>query len=477
MMKEYDVAIIGAGSAGLTARTEVAKLTDNYVVIDGGILGTTCARVGCMPSKALIHVADTFHKQQLFGPYGIQSSGPLTIDTRIVMAHVRGLRDRFAGGVVRGMDGWKDRFIPKKARFLDANTLDLGDEQIRARQIVIASGSKPFMPEAWKKFSRFFIDTDDFFEMDILPRRMAVMGMGPIGLELGQALSRLGIELTAFMRRKAMGGLSDPKLQSYAYDCFSKEMSLEIGSVEIQGESDQELTLGCNGKSWTVDRVLLALGRRPEVRELGLSILGLNLDDRGLPPVDPATMQVGDLPVFMAGDVNGLRPILHEAADQGRIAGFNAASAACAESGKPGRFQQRAGLRITFSSPNICVAGIPHGDLIKAGIDFITGETRYEHQGRAMIMGQNKGRIHIYGSREAGRLLGAELVAPAGEHMAHLLAWAIAAGMSADQVLSMPFYHPVLEEALRTALRAIAKQAHTPKSPFEFSRFENALTE
>lgn len=463
-MKTYDVAIIGAGSAGLTARIEVAKQTDNYVVIDGGILGTTCARVGCMPSKALIHVANTFHTQRLFASYGIQSHGPLTVDDRGVMDHVRSLRDRFAGGVVRGMEKWENRFIAKTARFVDPTTLDLGDEIVRARSIVIAAGSRPVMPEAWKKFGRFFVDTNAFFEMKTLPRKMAVIGMGPIGLELGQALSRLGIDLVGFMRRKAMGGLSDPLLQSYAHDSFSREMSLEIGNVQFVDQTDQALTLECNHRLWTVDRVLLALGRQPSVQGLGLEHLGLDLDDRGMPPIDPGTMQVGHLPVFMAGDVNGMRPVLHEAADQGRIAGFNAAS------GKTKCFEQRTGLRITFSSPNICVAGMSHEQLTDAGIDFVVGETSYEHQGRAMIMGQDRGRVHIYADPDDGRLVGAEMIAPSGEHMAHLLAWAIAGRMRADQVLGMPFYHPVLEEALRPALRSIAKQARTSKPAFEFAR-------
>ena len=135
-MKEYDVAIIGAGTAGLTARAEVAKKTDDYVVVDGGILGTTCARVGCMPSKALIEVANTFHKQALFQDYGLGNLNPGIPDYKKVMAHVRSLRDRFAGGVIRGMEKWKEHFIPKNARFIDSNTLDLGDERIRAKKII-----------------------------------------------------------------------------------------------------------------------------------------------------------------------------------------------------------------------------------------------------------------------------------------------------------------------------------------------------
>ncbi len=249
-MKKYDVAIIGAGTAGLTARAEVAKQTDNYVVIDGGILGTTCARVGCMPSKALIEVANTFHKRNQFDTYGLSHSNLIVPDYKKVMAHVRGLRDRFAGGVVRGMEGWKTHFIAKNARFLDQNTLDLGDEKIKAKKIVIATGSKPFMPDAWKKYSRYFLDTDSFFEQKTIPKKMAVLGLGPIGIELGQALSRLGIDVVAMIRRKVIGGLTDPEIQSYAFQCFEREMNIQVGTIEILGETDKGLTLGCNNQSY-----------------------------------------------------------------------------------------------------------------------------------------------------------------------------------------------------------------------------------
>ncbi|WP_022663661.1 dihydrolipoyl dehydrogenase [Desulfospira joergensenii] len=463
-MKKYDVAIIGAGTAGLTARAEVAKKTDNYVVIDGGILGTTCARVGCMPSKALIEVANTFHKQTLFDRYGISRSKMQTPDYKQVMAHVRSLRDRFSGGVIRGMESWKDHFIPKNGRFIDLHTLDLGDEKIQADKIVIATGSKPFIPDAWKKFSNYLLDTDTFFELETLPGKIAVFGLGPIGIELGQALSRLNIDVVAMIRRNAIGGLTDPDLRTYAHQCFSDELNIQIGSFDILEESSNRLKIESNGNSWTVDRILLAMGRRPVLKDLGLEKLGVHLDEKGIPIFNETTLQLGDFPVFIAGDVNGTRPILHEAADEGRIAGYNA-TASDVEC-----FEKRTPLNITFSSPNICVAGQSHADLKKNRVEFVTGETDYEHQGRAMIMGQNRGKIHIYGDKKDGRLLGTEMIAPAGEHMAHLLAWAIANKMRAQDTLAMPFYHPVLEEALRTALRSIAKQSQMPKSEFEFSR-------
>lgn len=457
MTKEYDVAIIGAGTAGLTAQEEVVKHTDNYVLIDDGPLGTTCARVGCMPSKALIAVADDFHKCSFFDEYGISGARGLVPDYKRIMARVRSMRDEFSGGVIREMSGFMDKVIRKRARFLDPNTLDLGDQTIRAKRIIIATGSKPFIPDPWLPFKAFIIDTDQFFELETLPQTMAVFGLGVIGIELGQALHRIGVQVTAVSRRKTAGGLTDPKLAEYAFDHFSKEMHIELGTAEILGRTQTGLEVGCGSKRWPVDRVLIATGRRPVLHDLNLENLKVDLDAKGMPVFDPETLQVGDLPVFLAGDVNGLRPILHEAADDGTIAGYNA----CA--GTMARFKKRTPLQITFSSPDIAIAGLSHKALTEKGIDFVVGEASWEELGRArMILGKAAGRARIYADPQKGRLLGAEIMAPAGEHMAHLLAWAMGANLTIKEILGMPFYHPVPEEALLDAFFQIAAQINAP---------------
>lgn len=457
MTREVDVAIIGAGTAGLTAQEFVVQKTDNYVIIDDGPLGTTCARVGCMPSKALISVANDFHKCLFFDEYGISGVESLRPDYSRIMARVRMLRDEFAGGVVHEMSPFMDKLIRKRARFVDPNKLDLGDETIRAEKIIIATGSKPWIPEKWQPYRDFIIDTDQFFELEDLPQKMAVFGLGPIGIELGQALHRLGIDIIAFSRRKTAGGLTDPDLQAYAFKHFSKEMDIKLGTAEIYRRSGKGVVVGCESGEWTVDRILLATGRRPVVQDLGLENLGVELDDRGMPPFDPGTLQIKDLPVFLAGDVNGLKPILHEAADDGTICGYNATadSISC--------FQKRTPLAITFSSPDIAISGLSHKELTARGIEFVTGNASWEGLGRArMILGKAAGIARIYGAKKDGRLLGAELMAPAGEHMGHLLAWAVGAGLTAAQALTMPFYHPVPEEALRSALGQILKQIDDP---------------
>jgi dihydrolipoamide dehydrogenase len=465
MTRQVDVAIIGAGSAGLTAQEFVVQKTDNYVIIDDGPLGTTCARVGCMPSKALIAVADDYHKRLFFDEYGIRGAKALAPDHSRIMTRVRMLRDEFAGGVIQEMAPFMDKLIRKRARFLDPHTLDLGDEIIRARRTIIATGSKPWIPERWQPYQDLIIDTDQFFELIDLPQKIAVFGLGPIGIELGQALHRLGVDIIAFSRRKTAGGLTDPDLETYAFEHFSNEMNLQLGTARIFGRSKNQVVVGCESGQWTVDRILLATGRRPAVQDLGLENLGVELDKKGLPPFDPYTLQITDLPIFLAGDVNGQTPILHEAADDGTIAGYNATADRIA------KFQKRTPLAITFSSPDIAIAGRSYRELTARGIEFVTGNASWEELGRArMILGKAAGIARIYAAKKDGRLLGAELMAPAGEHMAHLLAWAIGTGMTAAQALTMPFYHPVPEEALTTALEQILTQTDTPGTGFHLNR-------
>ena len=168
--------------------------------------------------------------------------------------------------------------------------------------------------------------------------------------------------------------------------------------------------------------------------------------------------------IFIAGDVNGVAPILHESADEGSIVGYFAVN------GVNDCFERRTPMGVTFSSPNIAYAGKKYSELISDGIDFEIGEVSYEGQGRAIVMLKEKGILRVYGSKKDNKLLGAELIAPSGEHLAHLISWAIAANMTVEQVLSLPFYHPVVEEGLRTALRDLVSKLSDTRDGLELAR-------
>ncbi len=197
------------------------------------------------------------------------------------------------------------------------------------------------------------------------------------------------------------------------------------------------------------DYLLAATGRKPNVAQLGLNKTDLNLDERSIPIFNPYTMQCGDSNIFIAGDANNDRPLLHEAADEGRIAGDNAGRFPNIRAGN-----RRAHLAVVFTEPQMAVVGCNYRQLTSQGTEcFRTGEVSFENQGRSRVILKNKGLMHLYGEPGSGRFLGAELIAPAAEHLAHLLAWALQNKMTVSQMLEMPFYHPVIEEGLRTGLR------------------------
>ncbi|WP_432722882.1 dihydrolipoyl dehydrogenase [Jeongeupia wiesaeckerbachi] len=449
-----DVAILGAGTAGLAAYRAAKAAGKTALLIEGGPYGTTCARVGCMPSKLLIAAAEAAHEARHTAPFGVHVVGDIVIDGREVMDRVRRERDRFVGFVLESVDG-----IPAEdklrgyARFVDNLTLQVDDHTtVKAGRVVIATGSSPSIPEPFKVFGDRLIVNDDVFSWKTLPRRVAVFGPGVIGLELGQALSRLGVEVRVFGARGGVGPLSDPAIRDYARTTFQNEFYLDpdakIESMARDGDEAVIRYVSLTGETVTerFDYVLAATGRSPNVAGLGLENTGLELDARGVPLFDRETLQCGSSPVFIAGDANNILPLLHEAADEGKTAGSNAASYPDV---KPGL--RRAPIGVVFSDPQIAMVGARFADLEPGS--FVTGQVSFENQGRSRVMLKNRGLMHVYADKATGAFLGAEWIGPRAENIAHTLGWAVQMGLTVEQMLEMPFYHPVVEEGVRTGLR------------------------
>ncbi|WP_295884802.1 dihydrolipoyl dehydrogenase [uncultured Thiohalocapsa sp.] len=448
--RSVDVAIIGSGTAGLNAMAQVRKAGKSFVLINGGEPGTTCARVGCMPSKAMIQVAEDYHRRTHLGKYGIDGHEAMTLDIPEAMEHVQDLRDIFVDRVLGSStdDMPEDLFIQDYARFLEPTLLAVGQgadaQRIRAGAVVIATGSTPLVPAAWRELGERILTTDTLFELEDLPRSIAVIGLGTIGLELGQSLHRLGVEVTGFDQQTQIAGLRDPAVNEAAIALMQKEFPLHLGvAAEIEADGDG-LRVRAGEAAVSVERVLVSIGRVPNIAHLALENLGVPLDTSGLPPFAPDTMQVADLPVFIAGDVNGQRQILHEAGDEGKIAGFNAAR------GEVRAFRRKTPMHINFCDPNICAVG-ERFDALEPATTAV-GEINLAPVGRALIMGKNRGVLRVYADKADGRLRGMEMIGPKGEHLAHLMCWCIQQGLSVGELLRMPFYHPVIEEALQAAL-------------------------
>lgn len=449
--RHADVAIIGAGTAGMAAWQSAQATTRKILMIEAGEFGTTCARAACMPSKLLIAAANAARDASRAGTFGIKV-GALEIDGQAVMDRVRRERDRFVAGIVRQVQRWPaDQVLHGAARFVGPQTLQVDEHTlVQARSVVIATGSRPAIPDALRAaLGDRLLVSDQVFDWQTLPRAVAVVGTGAIGLELAQALAALGVRVSLFGRKPRFGPLSDPALLAIAARLLGETLDLQIHAEDpdYRREGDEVVVRLPDGQESRYDWLIAATGRQPATDTLDLAAAGITTDTEGNLPYDRHTCQVGDLPVFMAGDADADDPLLHVANEDGRIAGANAARFPAVH-----RFERQAPLAIVFSAPQTATLGRTHRELEQAGIVHVRGCVSFEDQGRARLAGTAEGALHIYASRDDGRLLGAEMIGPAAEHIAHLLAWAVQAEERVEDLLQRPFYHPVYEEAVRTAL-------------------------
>jgi len=459
MEKVVDVAIIGAGTSGLNALGQVKKAGKSFVLINGGHWGTTCARVGCMPSKAMIQVAEDFHRKKVFERHGIEGGEGLSLDIEESMEHVRDMRDTFVDRVLgSSTDNMPDEVkLNGYAQFIEPGVLQVGEVTVRASRIVIATGTTPIVPAMWKMFGDKILTTDEVFEQETFPETMAVIGLGVIGLEIGQSLSRKGVKITGIEGSDTIASLSDPVARDVAIDTLGKEFDIWLGSNAELSEEGDKIKVTAGDQTVIVDKVVVSIGRTPNLNNLGLDKLDLPLDEKGMPAFDENSMQIGDLPVYIAGDTNGSRQILHEAGDEGKIAGYNAAYNTAT------KFKRKTPLSITFCDPNITMIGQTWAEL-EGNDDVVTGEMSLGPVGRALIMAANRGVMRIYAHKFTGKVLGAALVSTRGEHIAHLLAWAISQNMTVHDMLKMPYYHPVIEEAMQACLYHVKSQLEVADS-------------
>lgn len=448
----------------MVAYSAVRKHTDKVVLIEGGQYGTTCARVGCMPSKLLIAAADAAHAVTEAHRFGVFPGGEPMIDGVKVMERVRNERDGFVSYVLDSIESMPDGTnLSGHARFLDDNTLDVGGHTtVRARSVVIATGSSPSILPMFRELKDRLIVSDDVFYWNDLPSSIVIFGAGIIGLEIGQALARLGVRVVLLSKQGLVGPLNHPEIRAYAGKTFAEEFYIDTDAEILRLEKKDGLALvrfkDLEGKERveTFDYALAATGRTPNLKDLGLENTSLELDRRGVPVYDRFTLQCGKSPIFIAGDADSDVPLLHEAADEGGIAGENAYRFPDVRAGR-----RRTPLTIVFTEPQMAVVGAGYDELKKkAGLCFVTGMASFENQGRSRVMLRNKGLLHIYAEYGTGLFLGAEMFGPRAEHLGQLLAWAHQMNMTVPEMLEMPFYHPVVEEGLRTALRDAGEKLH-----------------
>jgi len=423
-----DVAVIGAGTAGMVAYRKAKENAEKVVLIEGGPYGTTCARVGCMPSKLLISAAEAAHAIEEAPGFGVYTNGEPRVDGVKVMKRVRGERDRFVSFALDSIES-----IPSKnkisgyAKFMDNHKLQVDDHTtIEAKSVVIATGSSPSVLPMFEEAGDRLVVNNDVFYWDDLPASIVVFRAGIVGLDIGQALHRLGVRTKILSKFGLLGPLNHPGIIEYANKAFREEFYIDTDADVLQikkvGDQVEVRFKDLDGvlQNEKFDYLLATTGRTPNVGNLGLYNASLELDERGVPVFGRFTLQCGNSSIFIAGDADNDLPVLHEAADEGRIAGENAAKFPEVHAG-----QRTVPFTVVFTDPQIALAGNSHNQLkVTPDCFFVTGRVSFENQGRSRVMLKNKGILHIYAEYGTGLFLGGEMFGPRAEHIAHLLACA-----------------------------------------------------
>jgi dihydrolipoamide dehydrogenase len=451
-IREVEYVIVGIGTAGLGAFSRIRKKTDSLLLVQHGPYGTTCARVGCMPSKMLIAAGDLAHAIDNGAYFGIE--GQYQVNGKRVFERLKQDRaDKFVGGVLNYVNSIPDQFkIEGKATFIDPQTIDVdGKLRIKAKKIILACGSTPYLSPVFEPLRDELDTSDTIFELDDLPKSLAVVGLGVIALELGQAFHRLGVATTLYGRSGRIGSFTHPDMQREVLRTLQQELNIIpqgnfTGATKV-ADGYQLTYVTSDGETLvkTFERVLLASGRASNLHSMNLENSGLVLDSRGLPKYDPDTMQCGTAPVFIAGDATEDLPLWHEAYVEGRIAATSAIAFPERKEGK-----RTPGLGIYFTDPEMATVGATYSSLDSEQI--VVGRARMARGPRHEIYNDKRGMIQVYVDKDNGSLLGAEIFGRGAEHMAHVLVLAIEHRMTVADILRMPVYHPSLEEVMKTAL-------------------------
>lgn len=435
-----DLAIIGAGAGGLSIASGAARLGAKVVLFEHGEMGGDCLNYGCVPSKALIAAAGAAAAARDAGRLGVTAS-TVSIDFARVMAHVRETIAAIAPhDSQERFEGLGVRVIREAARFADSRTLFSPTATVRARKMVIATGSRPRIPDIPGLRDAPFLTNETVFDLTDLPARLIVIGGGPIGLELGQAFHRLGTEVTIIEPGVPMGR-EDPEAAALVIGQLRSEgVALKIGCHVKRVEPGPVVVLGTPTGEERIagTHLLLAVGREPSIEGLDLKAGGVAFNERGI--VTDEGLRTSNSRVYAIGDVAGRGQFTHLA---GAHAGLLVRRLLFAMPTNAGKLVVP---RSTYTSPEVATVGLTEADARAAhGDDVRVEKVDFSGNDRALAEGDTQGFGKLVTDRK-GRILGATLVgAHAGEQI-QLWTLAMSAGVKLSQVAGMIAPYPTRSE-------------------------------
>ncbi len=452
-MSDVDLIVIGAGMAGMNAAARASEAEASVVVVERDRVGGTCPIRGCIPSKALIRSAEVAHEVRSAAQYGIAVHG-FDVDMGAVTDRVQAIIDKGAAGARGYLESLPGlRLVMGEARFEEPGVVSVNGERLRAPRVLVASGAEPIVIPIPGLAETPHLTSTDALALRAAPERLLVIGAGPIGLELGQALSRLGSRVTIVEAASRLLERADPEIGVALSELLTAEgieliVDAKIERVSSRPAGGVRLTVTWDGATRELDgdAVLLGAGRGPALEALALPIAGIETAATGI-PVD-ARLQTSQPGHFAAGDVLGppYGAFTHTARQLGRDAAENALGI------DPHDANPDIGPNAIFTDPEFASVGMTEAQAREAGHKVGIGTSNFSG-GKARAWGQERGLVKVIVDRAARRILGAHILAYHGADLIHPIVVAMRAG-DPDTILGAYHVHPTLGEPVQGAVRS-----------------------
>ncbi|MBC3209006.1 dihydrolipoyl dehydrogenase [Pseudomonas sp. SWRI111] len=447
--------IIGGGPGGYVTAIRAGQLGIPTILVEGQSLGGTCLNIGCIPSKALIHVAEQFHQTRHHSEHsalGINVSAP-TLDISKSVEWKDGIVDRLTTGVAALLKKNKVQVLNGWAKIIDGKTVEVGDTRIQCEHLVLATGSTsvnlPILPIGGP-----IISSTEALAPTSVPKRLTVVGGGYIGLELGIAYRKLGAEVSVVEAQDRILPAYDAELTQPVHDAL-KQLGVKLylkhsvlgfdGTLQVRDPEGETLNL-------ETDQVLVAVGRKPNTQ--GFNLEALNLDMNGSAIKINNRCQTSMLNVYAIGDVSGEPMLAHRAMAQGEMV-------AELISGKTREFNPTAIAAVCFTDPELVVVGKTPDEAKAAGIDCIVSSFPFAANGRAMTLESKSGFVRVVARRDNHVIVGWQAVGVGVSELSTAFAQSLEMGARLEDVGGTVHAHPTLGEAVQeAALRALGHALH-----------------
>jgi len=454
-MAVYDVIVIGSGPGGYVSAIRCAQLGLKTACVEGReTLGGTCLNVGCIPSKALLHASHMLHEaEHNFAKMGLKGKSP-SVDWKQMQAYknetigsnTKGVEFLFKKNKIDWIKGW--------GQITAAGKVKVDETEHEAKNIIIAAGSVPSSLPGIEIDEKIVVTSTGALTLPKIPKKMAVIGAGVIGLELGSVYARLGSEVTVIEYLEAITPGMDKEVQKTFQRILKKQglkfvMGAAVQSVDnlkTKAKVNYKLRKDESGHQIEVDVVLVATGRKPFTDGLGLKELGIKMSERGQIKTDEQ-WQTNIPGIYAIGDTIDGPMLAHKAEDEGM-------ATADVIAGKHGHVNYNVIPGVIYTSPEVANVGVTEEELKQQGIDYKSGKFMFMGNGRAKANFAAEGFVKLLANAETDRLLGAHIIGPSAGDLIHEICVAMEFGASVEDLALTCHAHPTYSEAIREAALA-----------------------